>query len=91
MSYKKDVNPHFQFKLINKLLAELKKFIIIYKDNFYHAQKPQKQDYNKGIKLKNYAFSNKISLNSKYIKTKQNQILEAKFFESFQVLCLIGK
>ena len=30
-------------------------------------------------------------MNSKYIKTKQNQKLEAKFFEPFQVLYLVGK
>ena len=30
-------------------------------------------------------FSNKVWLNSKYIKTKQNRKLETKFFEFFQV------
>lgn len=33
----------------------------------------------------------KIWLNSKYIKIKQNQKLEAKFFSPFQVLHLVSK
>ena len=59
--------------------------------NLYHSQKFQKRAYNKEIKPRSYASSNKVWLNSKYIKTKRNQKLEAKFFESFQVLCLVGK
>ena len=40
-------------------------------------------DYNKWVKLKSYAFGNKIWLNTKYIKSKQNQKLEIKFFRLF--------
>ena len=54
--------------------------------NLYHAQELQKQAYNKGVKPKSYAFSDKVWLNSKYIKSKQNRKLETKFFEPFQVL-----
>ena len=37
MWYKKDVNSCFKSKSIDKLLAELKKLIINFKKNFYHA------------------------------------------------------
>ena len=53
------------------------------RENLYHAQKFQKQAYNKGVKPRSYALSNKVWLNSKYIKTKCNQKLKAKFFEPF--------
>ena len=59
--------------------------------NLYHAQKLQKQAHNKGIKPKSYAPSEKVWLNSKYIKTKCNQKLEAKFFGPFRVLHLVEK
>lgn len=45
----------------------------------------------KAIKPKKYAFSKKVGLNTKCIKTKWNQKLEAKIIELFQVLHLIGK
>ena len=59
--------------------------------NIYHAQKLQKQAYNKGVKHKSYALGDKVWLNGKYIKTKQNRKLEAKFFGPFQVLHLVGQ
>ena len=91
MFYKEDVSLHSKSKLANKLLAELKKLMIVCQKNLYHAQKFQKQAYNTGVKPKNYVFNNKIWLNIKYIKTKQNQKLEAKFFGLFQVLRPIDK
>ena len=42
----------------------------IYQKNLYHTQKFQKQVHNKGIKPKSYTSSDKVWLNSKYIKTK---------------------
>ena len=42
----------------------------LYKKNLHHAQKFQKQAYNKAMKPRSYAYGNKIWLNSKYIKTK---------------------
>ena len=39
MSYKKDVDFYSKSKLANKLLAELRQLIIVYKENFYYAQK----------------------------------------------------
>ena len=65
--------------------------IIICKKNFHYAQKLQKKADNKGVKLESYTFYNNIWLNSKYIKIKQNQKLNGKFFRLFQVEYLIAK
>ena len=70
MLYKNDVNLHFKSKLVNKLLTKLRKLIIVCRENFHHAQKFQKWAYNKSVKSKSYISSNKVWLNSKYIKTK---------------------
>ena len=43
------------------------------------------------MKPQSYALGEKVWLNSKYIKTKQNWKLEAKFFGPFQILHLVGK
>ena len=61
------------------------------KNNLHHTQKLQKQAYNKGVKPRSYASGNKVWLNSKYIKTKQNWKLEAKFFRLFQVFHPVEK
>ena len=63
----------------------------ICQENLHHAQKLQIQAYNKGVKPRNYAPGNKIWLNSKYIKTKQNRKLEAKFFKPFHILYPVCK
>ena len=60
-------------------------------ENLHHAQKLQKRAHNKGVKPKTYAPSDKVWLNNKYIKIKQNRKLEAKFFGPFRVLYPIGK
>ena len=59
--------------------------------NLYHAQELQKQGHDKGVKPWSYAPGNKVWLNSKYIKTKRNRKLEAKFFGLFRVLHPVGK
>ena len=59
--------------------------------NLYHAQELQKRSHNKGVKPKSYVFDDKVWLNSKYIKTKRNQKLEAKFFGPFRLLHLFEK
>ena len=65
--------------------------MIVCKKNLYHAQELWKRAHNKGIKPKSYVFGDKVWLNSKYIKIKQNRKLEAKFFKPFRVLHLVGK
>ena len=70
MFYKEDIKLCSQSKFINKLLVKLRKLMIVYRNNVYHAQNFQKQAYNKGIKPKNYASGNNVWLNRKYIKTE---------------------
>ena len=72
MFYKKKVNSRSQFKLADKLLAELRQLMIICQKNLHHAQELQKQAHDKGVQSWNYASSKKVWLNSKYIKTKCN-------------------
>ena len=59
--------------------------------NFYHVQELQKQAQNKSVKPRSYAPSDKVWVNSKYIKSKQNPKLKAKFIRPFQVLYPISK
>ena len=63
----------------------------IYQQNLLHAQKLQKKTHDKGVKPQSYAPGEKIWLNSKYIKTKQNRKLEVKFFGPFQILHPVEK
>ena len=65
--------------------------MIICQQNLHHAQKLQKWGYNKGDKPRNYTLGNKVWLSSKYLKTKQNHKLEAKFLNLFWVLHPVGK
>ena len=83
MSYKEDVDPRSQSKLADELSAELRELMIIYQENLHHAQELRKRAYDKGVKSWNYALGEKVWLNSKYIKTKHNWKLEAKFFGPF--------
>lgn len=77
--------------MINKLLGKFYELITIFCENFYTAQKTQKKTNYKNIKPRNYAFNNKDYINSKYIKIKPNKKIEAKFFELFKILNLVGK
>ena len=86
MSYEEDIDPRSQSKSIDELLAELRELIIVCRENLYHAQELQKRAHDKGVKPRSYAPDKKVWLNSKYIKTKHNRKLEAKFFGPFQVL-----
>ena len=91
MLYKEDVNPRSQSKLPDELSAELRELMIVCQENLHHAQELQKQAYNKGVRPWSYALGEKVWLNSKYIKTKRNRKLEAKFFGPFRVLYPVGK
>ena len=89
--YKKDVEPCSKSKLADELSAELRELMIVCRENLHHAKQLQKQAYNKGVKPRNYAPGEKVWLNSKHIKTKQNQKLKAKFFRPFQVFHPVEK
>ena len=91
MLYKEEVDPRSKSKLVDELLAELRELMFVCRENLYHAQKLQKRAYDKGVKPGSYAPSDKVWLNSKYIKTKRNHKLKAKFFGLFRVLHLVGK
>ena len=83
MSYKKKVDPRSQSKSANKLSEKLRELIIVCCKNLYHTQELQKQADDKGVKSRSYISGEKIWLNSKFIKTKWNRKLEAKFFGPF--------
>ena len=89
--FKEDTDPCSQSKLADELSAELQDLMTVCRENLHHAQKLQKQAHNKGMKPKGYASGDKVWLNSKYIKIKRNQKLEAKFFGPFQVLHPVEK
>ena len=91
MSYEEKVDPCFKSKSADELSAELKELMIVCQKNLHHAQELQKQAHDKGVKPRSYASVDKVWLNSKYIKTKQNQKLEAKFFGPFRVLHPVEK
>ena len=55
---------------MDKLLVKLGELIIVCRKNLYYTQDLEKQVDNKDVKRKSYAFSNKICLNSKYIRIK---------------------
>lgn len=63
----------------------------ICRENFYHTQKLHKQYNDRAKKLRSYMPGDKSLLNSKYIKTKQNRKLEAKFFRFLRVLHIVRK
>ena len=91
VSFEEDTNPRSQSKSADKLLAETRNLITICRENLQHAQKLQKQAHDKGVKPRNYVLGDKVWLNNKYIKTKRNWKLKAKFFGPFQVLHPVGK
>ena len=65
--------------------------IIVCQENLYYVLNLQKQAHNKRVKPRSYISNDKVWLNSKYIKTKWNQKLEAKFFELFRILYSVRK
>ena len=91
MLYEDNVDPRSKSKSADDLSAELRELMIVCRENLHHAQELQKRAHDKGVKPRSYAPSDKVWLNSKYIKTKQNRKLEAKFFRPFRVLHPVGK
>lgn len=65
--------------------------MLISHQNLFHAQELQKHTYDKSVKYRSYVSDKKVFFNNKYIKIKQNQKLEIKFFNTFRVLYSVGK
>ncbi len=86
-----DVDPRSQSKSAEELATELKELLTVCRENLQHAQELQKRHHDKNVKPRCYAPGDKVCLNSKYIKTKRNRKLEAKFFGHFRVLHPVGK
>ena len=91
VSFDKDTNPRSQSKTADELSTKLLELMTICWENFHHTQELQKQAHNKGVKPRSYVPNDKVWLNSKYIKTKQNRKFKTKFFRPFWLLHLIGK
>ena len=83
VSCKGDVEPRSRSKVADELTEELRNFIAVCRENLQHAQKLQKRAHDKGFKPGSYAPGKKVWLNSKYMKTKCNRKLKAKFFGPF--------
>ena len=91
MSYKKEIDPRSQSKSADELSEELRELMVICRENLHHAQELQKRAHDKRVKPWSYVPGKKVWLNSKFIKTKRNRKLEAKFFGPFRVLHPVGK
>ena len=89
--FEEDTHPRSRSKSADELSAKLRDLMTVCRENLHHAQELQKRAHDKGVKPRSYAPGDKVWLNSKYIKTKRNWKLEAKFFGPFQVLHPVGK
>ncbi len=59
-SYKKDVNPCFQSKLIDELVTKLRELIAVCSENLKHAQELQKRYHDKYAKSRSYTQNEKV-------------------------------
>ena len=91
VSFKDEVDSRSRSRSADELAKELRELMEICQQNLLHAQELQKRAHDKGVKPQSYAPGEKVWLNSKYIKTKQNRKLVAKFFGLFQILHPVGK
>lgn len=91
ISFENKIDSYSKSCSANKLSKKLRYLMLICQQNLLHIQDLQKLAYDKGIKPYSYTPGENIWLNSKYISTKKNQKLKAKFFSSFQVFHLVSK
>ena len=91
VSYKEDLDLRSKSRTAEELFSKLRELMTVCQQNLHHAQELQKWGHNKGVKPRSYAPSEKVWLSSKYLKTKRNHKLEAKFLGLFQVLYPVGK
>ena len=79
VSYEEDLDSHSKSRTAEELFSGLQELITVCQQNLHHVQDLQKQAHDKGVKPRSYAPGEKVWLNSKYLKTKRNRKLEAKF------------
>ena len=91
VSYEEDLDPRLKSRTVEELSSELRELMTICQQNLHHIQELQKWGHNKGVKPQSYAPGEKVWLSSKYLKTKRNHKLEAKFLGPFWVLHPVGK
>ena len=91
VSYEEDLDPRSKSRTAEELSSKLRELMTVCQQNLHHAQELQKRGYNKGVKPQSYAPGDKVWLSSKYLKTKRNRKLEAKFLGPFRVLHPVGK
>ena len=83
VSYQKDLDLCSKTRTTEELSFELQELMTVCQQNLHYAQELQKRGYDKGVKPQSYAPGEKVWLSSKYLKTKQNHKLEAKFLGLF--------
>ena len=83
VSYEEDLDPRSKSRTAEELSSELRELMTVCQQKLRHAQELQKRGFDKGVKPQSYAPGEKIWLSSKYLKTKRNRKLEAKFFGPF--------
>ena len=91
VSYKEDLVPRSKSRTAIELFFELQKLMTVCQQKLHHVKELQKRGHNKRVKPHSYAPGEKVWLNSKYLKTKRNHKLEAKFLGLFRVLHPIDK
>ena len=83
VSYEEDLDPRSKLRTAEELSSELRELMTVCQQNLHHAQELQKRAHDKGVKPRSYAPGEKVWLSSKYLKTKRNRKLEAKFLGLF--------
>ena len=78
-----DLDPRSKSRTAKELSSKLQKLMTVCQQNLHHAQELQKRTHNKSVKPQSYAPGEKDWLSSKYLKTKWNCKLEAKFLGLF--------
>ena len=89
--FEEDIDLCSKSRSADKLAGKLRELMEVCCQNLFHAQELQKNAYDKKVKSHSYALGKKVWLNSKYIKTKRNKLLESKFFWPFRVFYLVEK
>ena len=89
--YEEDLDLCPKSRTAEKQSSQLRELMTICQQNLHYAQELQKQGHDKEVKPRSYAPGDKVWLSSKYLKTKRNRKLEAKFLGLFRVLHLVGK